>query len=203
MLMVIVARDARRPQPGPPCPPRRFLAGRIDHLGLPCDYRPQNFLLFRLGHIEVVQRTADLRSNLVELFRSDMEVLVGFAQLPARVGKGPPGRCAEPEGPHELKAWQVALLVIFLQGRVHIQFRICDDLVAEAINDQSDGVDAPETFVKSPLCHRYSSLSFLGRTYSAHGPILLIRAVHTTGSSARETLIYHATLRLRLHYCGA
>src|SRR5215211_3888804 len=90
MLMVIVARDARRPQPGPPCPPRRFLAGRIDHLGLPCDYRPQNFLLFRLGHIEVVQRTADLRSNLVELFRSDMEVLVGFAQLPARVGKGPP-----------------------------------------------------------------------------------------------------------------
>src|SRR5215203_5826970 len=132
-----------------------------------------------------------------------MEVLVGFVQLPARVGKGPPGRCAEPEGPHELKAWQVALLVIFLQSRVHIEFRICDDLVAEAINDQSDGVDAPETFVKSPLCHRYSSLSFLGRTNSAHGPILLIRAVRTTGSSARESLIYHATLRLRLHYCGA
>src|SRR5215204_6965211 len=62
------------------------------------------------------------------------------------------------------------------------------DLVAEAINDQSDGVDAPETFVKSPLCHRYSSLSFLGRIRSAHGPILLIRAVRTTGSSARESL---------------
>src|SRR5215216_6100933 len=69
--------------------PERFLPGRIDHLGLPCDYRAQNFLLFRLGHIEVVERTADLRSNLVELFRSDMEVLVGFVQLPARVGKGP------------------------------------------------------------------------------------------------------------------
>src|SRR5215204_639837 len=49
----------------------------------------------------------------------------------------------------------------------------------------------------------YSSLSFLGRIRSAHGPILLIRAVRTTGSSARESLIYHATLRLRLHYCGA
>src|ERR671912_2090938 len=94
--------------------PERCLAGRVDHLGLPCDYRAQNFLLFLLGHIEVVERTTDLRSNLVELFRSDMEVLVGFAQLPARVGKGPPGRCAEPEGPHELKAWQVALLVIFI-----------------------------------------------------------------------------------------
>ena len=69
--------------------PERFLAGRIDHLGLPCDYRAQNFLLFRLGHIEVVERTADLRSNLVELFRSDMEVLVGFVQLPAHVVKGP------------------------------------------------------------------------------------------------------------------
>src|SRR5215218_8249791 len=64
--------------------PRRFLAGRIDHLGLPCDYRAQNFLLLRLGYIEVVERTADLRSNLVELFRTDMEVLVGFVQLPAR-----------------------------------------------------------------------------------------------------------------------
>src|SRR5215218_9494753 len=49
----------------------------------------------------------------------------------------------------------------------------------------------------------YSSLSFLGRIRSAHGPILLIRAVRTAGSSARESLIYHATLRLRLHYCGA
>src|SRR3712207_1358195 len=88
-----------------------------------------------------------------------MEVIVGFVQLPARVGKGPPGRCADPEGAHELKSWQVALLVIFLQGRVHIEFWICDDLVAEAINDQSDGVDAPETFVKSALCHRYSSPS--------------------------------------------
>src|SRR5215218_4683555 len=34
----------------------------------------------------------------------------------------------------------------------------------------------------------YSSLSFLGRIRSAHGPILLIRAVRTTGSSARESL---------------
>ena len=55
--------------------PERFLAGRIDHLGLPCDYRTQNFLLFLLGHIEVVQRTADLRSNLVELFRSEWRSL--------------------------------------------------------------------------------------------------------------------------------
>src|SRR5918992_3626822 len=67
-----------------------WFLGRIDHLGLPYDYRAQNFLLLRLGHIEVVERTADLRSNLVELFRSDMEVVVGFAQLPARVVKGPP-----------------------------------------------------------------------------------------------------------------
>src|SRR3712207_7946431 len=47
--------------------------GRIDHLGLPCDYRAQNFVLFLLRHIEVVERTTDLRSNLVELFRTDME----------------------------------------------------------------------------------------------------------------------------------
>src|SRR5215218_11400471 len=45
--------------------PERFLPGRIDHLGLHCDYRVQNFLLFLLGHFEVVERTADLRSNLV------------------------------------------------------------------------------------------------------------------------------------------
>src|SRR5215212_2492197 len=77
--------------------PERFLLGRIEHLGFPCHYRAQNFLLFRLGHFEVVERTADLRSNLVELFRSDMEVLVGFAELPACVVTAPPGRCADPE----------------------------------------------------------------------------------------------------------
>ena len=38
-----------------------------------------------------------------------------------------------------------------------LSFRIRDDLVAEAINDQSDGVDAPETFVKGALWHRYPS----------------------------------------------
>src|SRR5215212_6582618 len=186
--------------------PRRFLAGRIDHLGLPCDYRPQYFLLLRLGHIEVVERTAYLRSNLVELFRTDMEVLVGFAQLPARVGKRPPGRCAEPEGPHELKAWQVALLVIFLQSRVHIEFRICDDLVAEAINDQSDGVDAPETFVKSLLCHRlllpllpgqntFCPWSYTAYTRGAHYWFECQRVPHLPcNSSATVALLWGLTL---------
>src|SRR5215204_3954876 len=102
-----------------------------------------------------------------------MEVFVGFVQLPARVVKGPPGRGADPQSPHELKSWQVALLVIFLQGRVHIEFWICDDLVAEAINDQSDGVDASETFVKSPLWHRYSSSYRLLSLY--HLPLLSLR----------------------------
>src|SRR5436309_242022 len=88
-------------------------------------------------------------------------------QVLARVLKGSAGHLAEPECPHEFKTWQLARLVPFLQGRVHIEFRILDDFVAEAVNDHGDGVDAPDPFVKTLLCHwksllkiDYSSLYF-------------------------------------------
>jgi hypothetical protein len=41
---------------------------RIDHVGLLRDDRRQDFLLFALRYIEVVERAGNLRSNLVELF---------------------------------------------------------------------------------------------------------------------------------------
>ena len=72
--------------------------------------------------------------------------------------KGSAGRLADPERPHEFQAWQLARLVPFLQGRVHIEFRILDDFVAEAVNDHGDGVDAPDPFVKTLLCHWKSLL---------------------------------------------
>ena len=131
----------------------------VDHLGLPCDYGGQDFLLFALRHVEVVQCFGNLCSNLVELFGRDVEVFMRFVHVLAGVLKGSAGRLAEPERPHEFKAWQLARLIPFLQGRVHIEFRILDDFVAEAVNDHADGVDAPDPFVKTLLCHRYSLLN--------------------------------------------
>src|SRR5437764_7758623 len=136
----------------------------VDHLRLVCDDGSQDFLLFALRHVEVVKCSGDLCSHLVELFGCDMEVFMRFVQVLARVLKGSAGHLAKPECPHEFKAWQLARLVPFLQGRVHIEFRILDDFVAEAVNDHGDGVDAPDPFVKTLLCHleipskdRYSS----------------------------------------------
>src|SRR6266487_1303553 len=130
----------------------------VDHLGLPCDYGGQDFLLFTLRHVEVVQCSSDFCSNLVELFGCDVEVFMRFVQVLAGVLKGSAGRLAEPECPHEFKACQLARLVPFLQGGVHIEFRILDDFVAEAVNDHGDGVDAPDPFVKTLLCHWKSFL---------------------------------------------
>src|SRR6266567_4071863 len=131
----------------------------VDHLGLPCNYGGQDFLLFALRHAEVVQCSGDLCSNLVELFGRDVELFMRFVHVLAGVLKWSAGRLAEPECPHEFKAWQLARLVPFLQGWVHIEFRILDDFVAEAVNDHGNGVDAPDPFVKTLLCHRYSLLT--------------------------------------------
>jgi hypothetical protein len=69
---------------------------RIDHVGLLRDYGGQDFLLFALRHIAVVERSGNLRSDLVELFGCDVEILVGFAQLLTGVFKGPADRLAKP-----------------------------------------------------------------------------------------------------------
>src|SRR5262249_31634975 len=58
------------------------------------------------------------------------------------------------EGPHEFEAWQLTRLVPCPQGWIHIEFRILNDLVAKAINDHADSVDAPDPFVKTLLCHQ-------------------------------------------------
>src|SRR5437764_8526570 len=144
--------------------PYNMTALAVDHLRLVCDDGSQDFLLFALRHVEVVQCSGDLCSHLVELFGRDVEVFVRFVQVLARVLEGSTGHLAQPECPHEFKAWQLARLVPFLQGRVYIEFRILDDFVAEAVNDHGDGVDAPDPFVKTLLCHleipskdRYSS----------------------------------------------
>src|SRR5205085_8449646 len=115
-------------------------------------------IFFALRHVEVVKCSGNLCSHLVELFGCDMEVFMRFVQVLARVLKGSAGHLAEPECPHEFKAWQLARLVPFLQGRVHIEFRILDDFVAEAVNDHADGVDTPDPFVKTLLCHWKSLL---------------------------------------------
>src|SRR5215467_187652 len=128
----------------------------VDHLSLPCDYGSQDFLLFALRHVEVVQCSGDLCSNLVELFGCNVEVFMGFVHVLAGVLKRSTCRLAEPECPHEFQVWQLAQLVPFLQGWVHIEFRILDDFVTEAVNDDADGVDTPDPFVKTFLCHRYS-----------------------------------------------
>src|SRR5437764_13877589 len=60
----------------------------VDHLGLPCDYGRQDFLLFALGHGEVVQCPGDLCSHLVELFGRDVEVFMRLVQVLAGVLKG-------------------------------------------------------------------------------------------------------------------
>src|ERR1700693_5122732 len=130
----------------------------VDYLGLPCNYGGQDFLLFALRHVEVVQCSGDLCSNLVELFGRDMEIFMRFVHVLAGVLKGSAGRLADPECPHEFKAWQLARLVPFLQGRVHIEFWILDDFVAEAVNDHADGVDPPDPYVKTLLCHWKSFL---------------------------------------------
>src|SRR5207249_6877637 len=88
----------------------------------------------------------------------DVEVFMRFVQVLAGVLKGSAGRLAEPEGSHEFQAWQFARLVPFLQGRVHIEFRILDDFIAEAVNNHADGVNAPNPFVKTLLCHWKSFL---------------------------------------------
>jgi len=62
---------------------------------------------------------------------------------------------AEPDCPHELEAWQLVGLVPFLQSGVDVEFRVLDELVAEAVNDHGDGVHAANAFVKRLVCHRH------------------------------------------------
>jgi hypothetical protein len=59
---------------------RRLLPGGPDHLALPRDDRRENLLLLALRHFEVVERAADLRSDLVELGGGDLQILVGLAR---------------------------------------------------------------------------------------------------------------------------
>ena len=61
-----------RAEAGHPLEPR-FVPLRIDHLVLPSDDGRQDFLLLALVHIQVVERTADLRSDPVELLGRDVE----------------------------------------------------------------------------------------------------------------------------------
>jgi hypothetical protein len=61
----------------------------VDHLVLPSDDGRQDFLLFALRHIQIVQRAANLSSDLVELLGRNVEILMGFVQLLAGVLKGP------------------------------------------------------------------------------------------------------------------
>src|SRR5205085_7014855 len=65
-------------------------------------------IFFALRHVEVVKCSGNLCSHLVELFGCDMEVFMRFVQVLARVLKGSAGHLAEPECPHEFKAWQLA-----------------------------------------------------------------------------------------------
>jgi len=44
----------------------------------------QDFLLFALRHVEVVQRAGDLHADLVELFGRDVQLLVGRRPAPCR-----------------------------------------------------------------------------------------------------------------------
>ena len=128
---------------------------------------------------------------------------MGFMHILAGVLERPAGRLADPECPHELKALQLALGIPILQVGFTLSFGFATIWSLKRSTTMAMAL-TPQPFVKSPLLGlRYSSLSFPGHRCSAHGPILLIRAVRTTGSSARESLIYHATLRLRLHYRGA
>lgn len=91
----------------------------------------------------MVEGGGDLSSNFVELLRSDVEKGVGITQLFAGVLKLSSGLLADPKRPHEFEARQLARLVPLLQGRVHIQFWILDDLVTEPVNHHRNGVDPP------------------------------------------------------------
>src|SRR6266568_5785201 len=165
----------------------------VDHLGLPCDDGGQDFLLFALRYVEVVQCSGDLCSNLVELFGRDVEVFMRFVHVLAGVLKGSAGRLADPECPHEFKAWQLARLVPFLQGRVHIEFRILDDFVAEAVNDHADGVDAPDPFVKTLLCHWKSFLQIdihLGSRQSLVQSLLVLTSLFLYHISSIKSMLY-------------
>jgi hypothetical protein len=59
----------------------RERALRIDHLGVPGHDGGQEPLLFGLRHTEVVKRAGDLHSDLVELLRRDVQILVGFVHV--------------------------------------------------------------------------------------------------------------------------
>lgn len=59
---------------GPPCPSTagllrwRILSARVDYCFLPCGDDVQEFLLFALGHLEMIKGAGKLRSDLVEIF---------------------------------------------------------------------------------------------------------------------------------------
>ena len=53
---------------------------------------------------------------------------------------------------------QLALGIPLLQVWIHVEFRVCDDLVAEAVNDHGDGVDTPQAFVEALLGRRFTLL---------------------------------------------
>ena len=118
-----------------------------------CDDGGQEFLFFTLRYAEMIQSAADFDSDFIELLKRDVQVLMRFMHVPAGVLERPAGRLADPEGPHELKALQLALGVPILQFRVHIEFRICDDLVAEAVNDHGYSVDTAQPFIEALLWH--------------------------------------------------
>jgi hypothetical protein len=66
------------------------LPGRVDHLVLLRNDGGQHLLLLSLLYLEVVERAGDLGSDLVELLRRDVEVLMGLVQLLAGVAERSP-----------------------------------------------------------------------------------------------------------------
>ena len=79
---------------------------------------------------------------------------MGVLQRQAGVLEGSAGRGRDPEGPLELQPRQPGRGLRFvprLQGGVDVEFRVLDDLVAEAVDDRGDGEDAAEPLVQARL----------------------------------------------------
>jgi hypothetical protein len=93
---------------------------------------------------------------------------------------------ADPQSSHELQTWQSAqLLVVPLsQGGVLGVLPndgILDDGITEMVDYRGDRKDAPESFVKSLLCHSCSSMG-LGAVDDDLYPAARLRYAHITES---------------------
>ena len=98
------------------------------------------FLLLSFRHPVVVEGADDLRSDFGELFGREIELGVSLAQRQAGVHKRSAGRGRDPQRATELDTRQPRFrlrLVPRLERGVLVEYRVSDDLIAEAVDDLS------------------------------------------------------------------